>query len=183
MNEQNPYAPPQADSPWAAPDADHHELATRSARLGAAMIDGLIMMAILLPIMYITGYWDRAMLASQANSGFGKGFNPEQLLFAAGGIVLWLALNWSLLQQGQTIGKRAVGIRIVAKDGQRMDAKRIFTHRFLPVQVVTQIPGIGSILAFVDCLLIFRKDQNTLHDDIAGTKVVTVAPAGSPGRR
>ena len=80
------------------------------------------------------------------------------------------------LQHGQTIGKKLVAIRIVRKDGKPIDAIRIITHRILPVQLAGQVPCVGSLAVLVDALLIFRTDHNTLHDDIADTKVVVLPP-------
>jgi hypothetical protein len=45
----------------------------------------------------------------------------------------------------------------------------------LPMQVISFIPGVGSIVAgLVDPLFIFGKDKRCLHDYIAKTKVCYV---------
>ena len=172
MDELNPYAPPLTNPIPEPTAAGAQKPATRSSRFWASLIDGLIMSAIIFPIMFLTGFWQRNMAAAQQNPGIGGIFSLENLLYAAIGAVIWIAVNWVFLQKGQTLGKRALKIQIVRKDGAPIAPQRIITHRFLPVQIVAQIPIVGGIFTLVDALLIFRDGRNTLHDDIAGTKVI-----------
>ena len=102
----------------------------------------------------------------------GVTFRAESILWSVIGIGVFAAVNWKPLQKGQTIGKRVAGIRIVRKDGSPIPAMRIITHRLLPVQIAAIVPVIGSIAVLVDALMIFRPGRNTLHDDIADTKVI-----------
>jgi hypothetical protein len=37
------------------------------------------------------------------------------------------------------------------------------------------LPGLNMVIGLVDGLLIFRNSRNTLHDDIADTKVIVVS--------
>jgi uncharacterized RDD family membrane protein YckC len=173
--DNNPYSPPQAEPLQQAYDAFTPSLASPWTRLGAQIIDGLIVMVVTLPAMYITGYFTRAV-ANQTSEGGMFGMIGEQLVWAVAGIALYLAINWKFLQNGQTIGKKLTSIRIVRKDGSPIDAMRIITHRILPVQLAAQVPCVGSLAVLVDALLIFRSERNTLHDDIADTKVVVVPP-------
>lgn len=167
MSELNPYAPPETDV--LPPQSDESKpLATPGTRLGAALIDGIIIAVITMPLAWITGYYSRV----QAAAVKGITFLPESLLWSALGIGIVIGINWSALQNGQTIGKRALGIQIQRKDGSRIDPVRIITHRMLPVQLVALVPYLGSILVIIDSLLIFRAKRNTLHDDIADTKVI-----------
>ena len=174
MDPHNPYTPPLSNSDPPASNDGEQQLASRWLRLGASIIDGLAVSAINIPLMWITGYWTRAMAEAQAHRGFFQPFKPEQLLWAAVGLAILIAINWSFLQQGQTIGKRLLNIRIVRKDGSPISAQRIITHRLLPVHIGTQLPLVGRFFILLDCLLIFRPGHNTLHDDIADTKVILV---------
>ena len=171
----NPYAPPETESSIPAPESGD-ALAGRGARLGASIVDGLVQAIVLLPLMWFTGYFSRAMEKAMAQAEAGGAsvieLSPEPYLWALAGVVIFIVINWVFLQNGQTVGKRLLGIKIVRKDGSPIAATRIITHRFLPVQVAALVPVIGPFLVLVDCLLIFRKDKNTLHDDIAGTKVI-----------
>jgi uncharacterized RDD family membrane protein YckC len=44
--------------------------------------------------------------------------------------------------------------------------------RYLPVQLITNVPLAGPVLNLVNVLMIFRGDRRCGHDLIAGTRVV-----------
>ena len=94
------------------------------------------------------------------------------LSMVLGGIalVVWNCV-W-LHQYGQTVGKRALGIRIVRSDGGRATLGRIFALRYLPVTLLGAIPYVGPLIGLVDVLLIFRDSRQCMHDQIADTIVV-----------
>jgi uncharacterized RDD family membrane protein YckC len=83
--------------------------------------------------------------------------------------------------RGQSIGKMALGIRIVHLDGQQATLGRIVGLRILPMQLIGWIPFIGGVMSLVDILFIFRANRRCLHDEIARTKVVRCEP--EPERR
>lgn len=166
MSEVNPYAPPQADlTPLAGPDSK--PLASPWIRLVAQIIDGIIFGIALNILFFITGYYSRVTAAAMA----GETLILESLLWAPVQLVLILGINWTFLLQGQTIGKKVMKIRIVRKNGDPIDRTRIVTHRIVPLWLLGSIPFI-NLLLFVDALCIFRAGRNTIHDDIADTKVV-----------
>ncbi|MCB1208292.1 MAG: RDD family protein [Verrucomicrobiales bacterium] len=168
MSDTNPYAPPQSDVSAIPMDGSEQPLAQKRTRLFAQLIDGLINAAILFPLQYLTGAYHRIATAAQA----GQTLTMDAIVWALIGVGVYLALNWRLLTQGQTIGKRAMGIRIVSKDGTPTDRKNILTKRLLPLWLAAQVPYIGMVIVLVDTLCIFRAGRNTLHDDLANTKVV-----------
>lgn len=169
MNAENRYQPPKADVADVAGDVE--ELASRWARLGGAILDGLILAAIMFPLMFATGYWERTMAAAMSggNPNFG-----DQLQMAGLGLVLQLLLNGYLLTKyGQTIGKRIAGTRIVSvADNTVLPLWRVFVMRILPISVGSQVPAVGPVLGLVNVLFIFRSDKRCVHDLIAGTKVI-----------
>lgn len=175
MSEMNPYQTPQTEIPTLQTDTLSLPLASPWIRLSAQIIDGVILLIILMPMLFFSGYIERTMNARQSGAG-SFAMMGEQLLWTIASTVIYIALHWVFLQKGQTIGKRLLSIRIVRKNGQPIRAGRIILYRFLPVQVVAQVPCVGAILALVDVLLIFRAGRNTLHDDIADTMVVVVPP-------
>src|SRR5262245_7961017 len=75
-------------------------LASRLARLGAALIDGILGLVIALPIAYATGYLQRVMdQTASLGEIAGQG---------VAGMVIFLALHgYFLATRGQTIGKIA----------------------------------------------------------------------------
>jgi len=162
MADENPFAPPESD----VTVDQSGELASRGVRLGGAIIDGLIAMLVMLPATFAFGYWDRVMLGGQSGA--------DLVLFGALGFVVFVAVQGYLLaNHGQTIGKRILGTRIVSvEDGSILPFWKVITHRYLPVQVLSMIPGIGAIFGLTDSLMIFREDRRCIHDLIAGTKVI-----------
>jgi uncharacterized RDD family membrane protein YckC len=174
----NPYAPPQVDILQPFDPSKNDRLATPWRRLGASLLDTLILLAINLPIMWITGYFTRAF--QQAAQGNASGVGPEHVVWAAVGLALMVMVNWNHLAVGETIGKRALGLRVVRKNGEAVGRSHIILRRMLPLQIVALIPyNLGTILVLIDSLFVFRSARNTLHDDIADTKVVDLRPVGA----
>jgi uncharacterized RDD family membrane protein YckC len=165
MNQENRYRPPQAEVADVA-IVDNGELASRGSRFGAAMIDGLITLAILGPVVFFSGYWTKAMAGTTTYI--------DQLAVAPIALVTYLIVHGYLLHtSGQTVGKRLVGTRIVSvDDNQILPLWKVIVLRSLPIIIAAQIPVVGQIAARIDPLFIFRGDRRCLHDLIAGTKVV-----------
>jgi uncharacterized RDD family membrane protein YckC len=166
----NPFEPPRSE--WATdsarPGPSGVELAGLGTRLAAALLDTVILLAMLMPLQFAFGVYD----------GFPKVKldHLDNALWALGGFTLWIALNGYLIaKQGQTLGKRIFGIQIVnVADTRPASFSKIVFLRALPIQIVAMIPFVGTVAAFVDPLMIFRKDRRCLHDHIAGTRVVVV---------
>jgi uncharacterized RDD family membrane protein YckC len=168
MTEDNRYAPPRAPVSDAAGDASEQELAGRGTRLGAWVLDSFILGFAISPYAIRTDYWSRAV-QGQVDMG-------DLLQLSLVTLIAFLVVQGYLLHRyGQTIGKRLLGIRIVsAFDGQLLPLGKIFGLRYVPIQLASVIPVIGTILPIADVLFIFREDRRCLHDLIAGTKVVKV---------
>lgn len=169
MSDSNPYSAPAAEIQQ--PVAPSGALAERSTRLGAAMIDGLIMIVIVGPLMWFTGYIARAQAAAMA----GEMFLIEPILWTAAGFVLFMLVQSKPLKDnGQTWGKKLTNIKIVDLTGAKPPLNVILFKRYLPVQAISAIPKLGMIFALVNVLFIFSADRRCVHDRIAGTKVVKV---------
>src|SRR5215831_5418120 len=136
MNQENRYQPPKSEVADVSSD-DESELASRWARLGGAIIDGLLVAAVIVPISFATGYMQQAMSGIQPSFG-------AQLQYALLGLVVYALLQGYLLQKsGQTIGKRVAGTRIVSVYENRiLPFWQILVVRQLPISVVSQIPVI-----------------------------------------
>ncbi len=167
MDEQNPYRGPDAA---VAEFSSADELAGRGARLGAAIIDAIILLVILAPMMFMGGYWQAASAAAQA--GQQVGFGTTVLWVAIGFIVFVVVQGFPLNATGQTWGKKLLKIKIVDLQGNKPSLGNLLGMRYLPVQAVGVIPLIGSLIQIVEVLLIFRSDRRCGHDLVAGTKVV-----------
>jgi uncharacterized RDD family membrane protein YckC len=169
--------PPDAVNPYKAPTADltpptksdESNLAHPGRRFGAAFIDGIIMLAVLLvPLIVIFG----GFMAYAAR--LQQSYLLQLGIWAVSTIVYLLINGYFLARDGQSIGKKLLGIKIVRTDGSKADFVRIVTRRFLPVQACSLIPVVGAYLPLLDALFIFRKSRKCLHDDIADTIVVNV---------
>jgi uncharacterized RDD family membrane protein YckC len=142
------------------------EKATRLSRLGAALIDMLIVLVITMPVAYLLGAFDYA----------DRGEEPSLLLSLVLGVFsigVFFALNRKLLaENGQTIGKRFNKIRIVRLNGDKPELTHLVLKRYVPYFGFGYIPFIGGILSLVNVCWIFGAPSRCLHDYIADTKVV-----------
>ncbi|TWT91663.1 RDD family protein [Neorhodopirellula pilleata] len=165
---QNPYQTP-SEAGFVLPhqSADEAELAGRMNRLGAAMLDGIISLAVMTPILWFTGYLTRAMGENVTLT--------ELILQSIGGMVIFLLIQgYFLANRGQTLGKMAAGIRIVSvQDGRLVPFGKLIGLRYLPLWLLQVIP-FANFLGLIDALFIFRQDRRCVHDLLAGTKVVNV---------
>lgn len=155
-------------------------LAERGARLAAASIDDLVVLAICLPAIFGAVPRMSAIAADLVN---GAELDPYALLWpmltGAGamlsllGFIAWAVVTtWLVSSNGQTIGKRALGIKVVRKDGSRASLARIFWLRNVLNSVFSWLGYIGLVYQLVDPLLIFQQSRQCLHDRIADTVVI-----------
>jgi uncharacterized RDD family membrane protein YckC len=96
------------------------------------------------------------------------------LVLLLGGLGLLLLIQLILLcSQGQTMGKKALGIRIVNhEDGSNPGFVGAVLMRSIVPGIIGSIPYIGGFFSLADVLFIFSDDRRCLHDKMAGTSVV-----------
>jgi uncharacterized RDD family membrane protein YckC/DNA-directed RNA polymerase subunit RPC12/RpoP len=150
------------------PDAEE-DLASRLSRLIAALVDGLVVLVFAIPLYLIlfTRYPGSLLEASDAFRIVWIGI-PSLLYFIGINSYFWAT-------RGQSIGKMALGIKIVRIDGRSSTWGRIVGLRVLPIEFLGWIPIIGGGISLIDILFIFRSSKRCLHDEIARTKVVRCA--------
>lgn len=167
MQQNNPYAAPAARVVDAVVDGAPM-LAERMTRLGAVILDGVFALIALLP-MFIDIF--RAAGGLQAGMA-----NPDYGALSMVGAVLFLGLfvyNLVLLaRNGQTLGKKILGIKIVRTDGSKAGLGRIFWLRMVLNAVIGVVPVLGVIYQIADPLFIFGDARRCLHDRLADTIVV-----------
>ena len=159
----NPYAAPATAElgPVASDHVDGGELAGRGQRLLASIIDTVLIIVVII-VAVVLGVISTDEKASKANELVG-------VLIA---VVAHLAINgWLLHTQGQTLGKKLMGIRIVRGDGKPGSILDFYVKRTLPIQIIALIP-IGNFFSLIDALFIFRADRRCIHDQFAGTEVI-----------
>lgn len=142
------------------------KLASRWKRLGGALIDAVISMVILVPLMIVTGVFQRVYRGEGMTTG-------QQASFFIIGWVIFLILNGYLLaKRGQTIGKVAMKTKIVDLQGNIPSFGKLLVLRYLVFGLVGQIKVVGSFAGLVNALFIFGEERRCLHDYLAGTRVV-----------
>ncbi len=150
-------------------------LAGRGSRLGAYLLDQLIALVLILP-----GLW-KLLQPFMKDLEAGKAPTPEELLanFAPALPLLIIPLLAfvivqvvMLVKNGQTIGKKMLGIRIVKLDGSNPGFTNVIIMRGILPGLIGGIPMVGPVFSLIDVLLIFREDHRCVHDMIAGTIVV-----------
>lgn len=168
--EANPYAAPSAvvdDVRSFRPDDLEARKATRGQRLGAALLDGVLQLLWIVPIVLMAARYNKT---NGLSSEFGLVVWIVIAMVVAIGLVV---INCLLLHRhGQTIGKRALGIKIVRSDGSRVGLGRVFVLRFLPITLLGMVPMIGRLVSLADVLAIFASERRCLHDMIADTIVI-----------
>ena len=168
--EANPYATPSAvvdDMRSFRPDDLEARKATRGQRLGAAMLDGVLQLRWVVPIILVAARYNKA-------NGLSSGSALAVWIVIGIAVALGLLIvNCILLHRnGQTIGKRALGIKVVRTDGSRIGLGRIFLLRFLPITLLGMVPMIGRLVSLADVLTIFASERRCLHDMLADTIVI-----------
>lgn len=144
------------------------ELAGRGMRLGAAIIDAILMIILLIPVMLLTDMFQQAI------SGQELTLTQKIIGFVAGWVIFLILHGYLLLKKGQTIGKMILKIKIVDLQGNLPNFGKLLTLRYLILSLLAQIPVAGNLVGLIDVLFIFGKERRCIHDYLAGTRVVNV---------
>jgi uncharacterized RDD family membrane protein YckC len=164
--QSNVYAPPEARVADVIPEGEL-VLATRLSRFAAQFIDGIIFGGIAIAGGLALGF---SILKPDPQNAL-----ANQFTFFAFWVLSYLLVNgYFLYRDGQTLGKKAMSIRIVRADGSKAGFARILWMRLAPFWLLGQIPLFGPLLSLADPLFIFRESRKCLHDNIADTVVVRV---------
>lgn len=147
------------------------ELASRSRRLSATLLDLCLVFCFGLVLLLVTGWLEDA-------EDFARG--GSSLTIPLLGIMSFLILNgWLLWNYSQTIGKRITGIRIVTQTVISDPDDEVGTVPFwkLLIRSVFFLLIFASfsfffILVLVDHLWIFGKKKQCLHDLILRTSII-----------
>ncbi|MCA9002109.1 MAG: RDD family protein, partial [Planctomycetes bacterium] len=150
-------------------------LASLLQRLLGALVDGTLGWICLFGPVIAAGDWGWLM----EKLGSGDASQVEQALgemnYPATPILLGVlaAINMYLLyRDGQTIGKRMLGTRILRTSGQRAGLIRILVLRVWVPAILYMAPYVGGLILMVGPLPIFLPRRRCLHDYLADTKVV-----------
>lgn len=167
----DPYRAPEAAVSDFAVVAPGTEPARRFTRLVAVILDSIVygaaMMVGLVPLLLLI---DLDPSVAEPIS------NPDVLMtmgFMGIGFLIVLGINLHFLKRdGQSLGKKALGIRIVRTNDERATLGRIFGLRMVVPWLLANVPLIGPIFSLADALFIFGEERRCIHDHFADTKVV-----------
>jgi len=136
-------------------------------RVGAYLIDAIILRLGLFLFVSITGMGSASILSDDSEVAFYGLFTFAALLEVGVSMAYFCYFESSLWQA--TPGKRAVGIKVTTIDGQRISILTA-VGRMLGKFVSAFILGIGFLMAG------FTEKKQALHDMIASTLVVIDRP-------
>ena len=143
-------------------------LAGRGRRLVATLIDMVLVPALTVLLVMITGVMEDA-------EDYRDSMWMLNVFLLA--VLSYLILNgYWLFARGQTVGKRLMGVAIVASaSGERAAFWKLVCIRalFFPLLFVVISPAL-ALLPIVDQGFVFRKNRRCVHDLAAGTSVVKV---------
>ena len=135
-------------------------LASIGLRCGAFLLDYILMLLVLAITVLLAYYLKRRWeLPEVANVVLLIGY----LLTA---IVLFLNLVYYAERDGQTFGKRFIGIRVIRTDGRPLDFRALVLRHFIGYPLAMLCSGLGLLWALWD------SKQQGWHDKLAGTLVV-----------
>ena len=168
-----PPPPPPSEPPPGAPAPQTGQLVPVGPwpRFGARILDGLVLFV---PNMILA-----VLLTDESSTTFGGVGNDENLLYVLISTLLGYAYAvWLEASRGQTVGKMALGIKVIGPDG-RVPTQAVALRRngWLLFGI---IPIIGGVLSFVAALAIGITIANDpfkrgTHDNFAGGSAVVRA--------
>jgi uncharacterized RDD family membrane protein YckC len=135
-------------------------------RLGAHMLDGLIIGAIASPLAIGLGVFAGLSAARSGSSGEGMVQGVQVLAQLLQFAIAFIYYGLCGSAWGQTLGKRAVGLRLVGPDGGNPSFFRAGFRDTLGKLV----SGCAIFLGFLAVL--WDRDQKAWHDHLFGTEVV-----------
>jgi uncharacterized RDD family membrane protein YckC len=150
-------------------------LASWGSRVGAALLDGLIVWGIVFVAIIA------AAIAAAPFGGSGDISGPVWLLLSFLGACGYYGFTMTRkgARNGQTLGKQAVGIRVVRDDGKPVSAGTVAARevglKFVGGQVTF---GVGTL---IDSLWpLGERENRALHDLIVHTHVTDTKPVPAP---
>lgn len=171
MQDSNPYAPPSAPVRDIPLPRTGMEVAGRGVRLGAYLLDSLIWgIAIGAPMGIAAGV--SGLIGPTGTPNYAALLGIAGLAALPGLVVMTAVTIWLVVRNGQTVGKKILGIKVVRTNGDKAGLGRIFWLRNVVTTLLAAIPIAGYAVFLVDSLLIFRQSRQCLHDQIADTIVV-----------
>lgn len=137
------------------------ELADPAARLAAHLIDT----ALLLGPLALAAAFD-VLARNDALQSLRFGLAGLSACATTG-----LSLHW-MHRDGQSIGKRLLGLQVLQSDGTRASLGQLVWRRNVLPALLTLVPGLGQLFAIANPLFALGPERQCLHDRLADTLVV-----------
>ena len=168
-------------------------IASRGSRLGALVLDFLIIIFAMIAIQIIVTLIAAGLIREITEAAENTISGAAEFLYIAMVLLVFLArygyfLAFELGPRGATLGKRAVGIRVAARNGGRLTPEAIVARNllrdielFMPLIFILVAPtgqggsfAVAGLVWFLVFMLFpfFNKDALRAGDVIAGTWVV-----------
>ncbi|GAA4224799.1 hypothetical protein GCM10022254_05080 [Actinomadura meridiana] len=184
------YVPPV--QPYPGLGDQRVTLAGRWARLGAGLLDGLLLAIVTAPSVLFAVRWDKLKDSIDSGEPISDPMDMYNIPRLMVGYVIAFLLGfvyYTVLQAkwGQTLGKKAAGIRLVSADGHTAVTWRQVIGRQAFVYAVTLVTSVANLLApalgvlgligLLDVAwILWDKKRQAVHDKVAGTVVVKATP-------
>jgi uncharacterized RDD family membrane protein YckC len=129
------------------------DLGTPGRRFAGMFIDGLVLMPVSIGLNF-----------AFPGVGLFDNYVPRILVPALVGVAYEALMLGS---GGQTLGKKAMGLKVVNADGSDLGPSQGWLRA-----AARQVMGVTYVLGFVDALTIYSQGARTLHDRIGKTVVI-----------
>lgn len=153
-----------------------NQLASVSKRILAVLIDQLIMIAAIFPLLMHTGMdvLSKPMTPAHVQSIVESVPNHIMTISALMILAVFVVQTLMLIKKGQTLGKMAVGLRILDKNSLSLPSvTNILLIRTVLTNIAYSVPMIGMLLLVADfIIMIIDKQKQSLHDKLAKTVVM-----------
>jgi uncharacterized RDD family membrane protein YckC len=165
-----PPSEPPPEPPWPSPGSPAGQLVPVGPwpRFGARIIDGLV--------LFIPNAIFAAVLTDESASSFGGVGTGENFVYVLVSTLLGFAYAvWLEASRGQTLGKMALGYKVVGPDGQ-IPSNDVAMRRNAWL-LLGLVPIVGGVLSFVAAVAIGVTIANDpfkrgTHDNFAGGSAV-----------
>ena len=160
-------------------------LATRASRLAAKILDLFFFLAMIVLGLMLASFfgemsfrdmyfWLIELQTNEISTSKSINSSPEgfQILLIVLSFFSVIFIQARLLvRDGQTIGKKIIGIKIInAFNLGKVKLINFIFIRWIFFEILSVLP-FGTIIVLADVVFIFRKDRRCLHDMLSGTVV------------
>lgn len=141
------------------------QYASRWRRFFAALLDGIILLVFQSIIGMMLGFGALSLTGNEFTSAATTAVWMSYVVNLTISVAYWVFLQASM---GQTLGKKALGIKVVDSEGKTPSVVTFFLR-----EIVGKI--VSAIILLIGYLMILWDDKRQgLHDKIAGTYVIKV---------